>query len=764
MQIRATQLAGNARDFGTSRLYAIAANLTDRVDDASQLAVTATMLFNGMPHDRANIESTLETLLRSAQSKSVFGVGVWYEPYGFSPDLELYGPYANRLVDRPVSITYKWMTPSYDYPAQPWYRLGISAGGETVYIEPYVDTDNVYVTAARAFRDRSQRLAGVVTVDSLLQQYESAIGTDPLPRSLVYVVSRSGRAIMTSEDAEFEAFARVRGVSAKNIGQIPAPLFDEYLTSRIGADTQDFSAVLPTGWIVHLAVDRNVLFSDAHRLRTLGGVIIAIIWIVALGTLALVWSLRHQTDRAMGYEKRQRELTHEVAERKKAEERLRERAFRDELTRLPNRAFVIGELSSILQAIRMDGRASSALLFIDLDRFNVINDSLGHDTGDLLLAEIAHRLRSVVGGDAVTARLGGDEFVLLLPGAGEAEAMAMAERVLDALRSPFSLSGRELFVSASIGIALATAAYALPEEVLRDADSAMYEAKRAGRSTFRVFDRTMHARALEALSMETDLRWGLTRDEIRAVYQPIVAIASGRIVGFEALARWHHPNRGIVPPDRFIPLAEHTGLIVQIDERILSDVCTTTRSWLDEYPDLYFAVNASAAHLARVDDLSGFRRIMEASGFPSSSLRIELTETAVMESRGKAEEVFTRLRELGIGIMVDDFGTGYSSLGYLQRLPIEGLKVDRSFVNGMVRDEKASTIVHAILAIAQALRLRVIAEGVETHEELDRLRAVGVEYAQGFYFSPGVDAAGALEMLRAETIKSEAASKRSLRI
>jgi EAL domain-containing protein (putative c-di-GMP-specific phosphodiesterase class I) len=289
----------------------------------------------------------------------------------------------------------------------------------------------------------------------------------------------------------------------------------------------------------------------------------------------------------------------------------------------------------------------------------------------------------------------------------------------------------------------------------------MYEAKRAGRSTYRIFDQTMHARALEALSMETDLRWALTRNEIYAVYQPIISLSDGRIAGFEALARWKHPTRGIVSPDSFIELAEHTGLIVDIDERILSEVCAQTRDWLEEFPDLYFAVNASAAHLARVDDLAGFRRIIDAAAYPSSSLRIELTETAVMESRGKAEEIFGRLRELGIGIMVDDFGTGYSSLGYLQRLPIEGLKVDRSFVNGMMHDEKACTIVLAIQAIAQALRLRVICEGVERREELDRLRAIGIEYAQGFFFSPGVEAEKALEMLRAEP-RTEL--KRSLRV
>ena len=751
VQIRSQQLADAAQTLALSRLHGVATGLSNHIEDSAQLAVTATMLFDGMPHDDATVETTLVNLLRSAQSKSVFGVGVWYQPYGFAPGQRLYGPYADRTGGGPVAITHQWMSASYDYPSHPWYRQGVAAGGSLVYMEPYFDTDYVYVTAVRAFRDGSGKIAGVVTVDSILQQYEDVIGSDPLSRSMLYVVSRSGHIILTSEDAAWLRFARDRGVSVKNIGLIPRTLFDEFLSSRVGSHTQTFTSDLPmTGWSLRLTIDRASLYGEADRSRKSGLFALGALWVMLIGAMILVWGLRLQSYRAVDLERRQRDLTREVAERKKAEERLRERAYRDELTRLPNRAFVIGELQRSLQAIRLEGHGGFALLFIDLDRFNVINDSLGHDTGDLLLAEIGHRFRAVVGGETLVARLGGDEFVILLAEAGQPDAILAAERILGALRNPFSLSGHELFVSASVGITLAGSQYALPEEVLRDADAAMYEAKRAGRSTYRIFDQTMHTRALEALSMETDLRWGLTRNEIYAVYQPIVSLADGRIVGFEALARWKHPGRGLVPPDSFIPLAEHTGLIVDIDERILADVCATTRSWLEEFPEIYIAVNASAAHLARVDDLAGFRKIIDDVSYPSSSLRIELTETAVMESRGKAEEIFKRLSELGIGIMVDDFGTGYSSLGYLQRLPIEGLKVDRSFVNAMVSDEKASTIVLAIFAIAQALHLRVIAEGVESRDEIDRLRAIGIEYAQGYYFSPGVEAPAALEMLRGE--------------
>ena len=759
VQLHSRLLAADARTLAVSRLHSAAANLTNRTEDASQLLVTATMLLSGMPRQPAVVESTLTDLLRSAQSGSIYDVCAWYEPYRFA-DRQRYGLCASHA-GKSIAITNEKNRTTYDYPAQAWYRTGIAAAGSLAYTEPYFETDYVYVTAIRAFRGTGGEIDGAVTVDSTLEQYERALSADPAPRSLIYVRSAGGRVIMTSEDEAFLAFAKVRGVTARNVGKIPSAVFDEFVDARVGGDAETITAPLSTnGWAVSLAIDRNVLFAGTHRFRALGFAVVAALWVLTALAIVAIWYLRRQAGRSTEAERRQVELTREVAERKKAEERLRERAFRDELTRLPNRAFLVGELGRALQARRLGGESRFALLFIDLDRFNVINDSLGHDTGDLLLAEIAHRLHALAGASGFAARLGGDEFVLFVGDAGQADAVTIAERILETLRNPFSLSGHELFVSASVGIALASPHYAMPEEVLRDADAAMYEAKRGGRSTYRIFDQTMHARALEALSMETDLRWALTRNEIYAVYQPIVALADGRIVGFEALARWKHPTRGTVAPDSFIRLAEHTGLIVDIDERILTEVCQQTRSWVDEFPDLYVAVNASAAHLARVDDLAGFRRILDASGYPSSSLRIELTETAVMESRGKAEEIFTRLRDLGIGIMVDDFGTGYSSLGYLQRLPIEGLKVDRSFVNAMMHDDKASTIVLAIQAIAQALKLRVICEGVETRAELERLRAIGIEYAQGYYFSPGVEAAQALDKLRAE----RDASKRSLRV
>jgi diguanylate cyclase (GGDEF)-like protein len=745
--VRAQQMVAEARSEAESHLQSTASDLKEHLEDSAQLAVTATVLFHGMPHDRKSNETTLVNLLRSAQSTSVWGVGVWYQPYAFSSTQRLYGPYAHREGGH-IVITNEWMRKSYDFPSHDWYKAGIAANGPTVYTLPYFDIDTVYVSAVRAFYGNDGAMEGVITVDSILSQFESQVAHEPYRRSLIYV-SSGKTVLLTSRDAELLRFARDRGVAVKNIVPIPRPVLDEFVDSRVGADPESFESVLPvTGWTVHLVVDRAVLFAEVDRFRRLGIVAIVFVWLLAVGAIVAMFYARRQAERALDLERQHVELTREIAERKKAEERLRERAYRDELTRLPNRAFLIGELQRCLEGVRIEAEGRFAVLFIDLDRFNLINDSLGHDTGDLLLAEIAHRLRSTAGPSNVIARLGGDEFVILLPDADNHAATVLADQVLVALRNSFSLSGHELFISASIGIALADGRYSMPEEILRDADAAMYEAKRGGRSTVRVFDQSMHTRALEALAMETDLRWGLARHEIFPQFQPIVSLVDGHIVGFEALARWNHPVRGRVAPDAFIPLAEQTGLVVEIDERILAISCETVGEWLREFPDIYVSVNASAAHLARVDDLAAVRRALEGTRFPPSALRLELTETAVMQRGAKSVETFTRVRDLGVGIMIDDFGTGYSSLGYLQRLPIEGLKIDRSFVGEMMHDEKANEIVRAILAIAKTLHLNVVAEGAETREEVEMLRSMGVEYAQGFYFSHPLDAPDALSLLR----------------
>jgi diguanylate cyclase (GGDEF)-like protein len=741
-----------ARDGALSDLRSTARAVSDYIDVSSQLAATASDLFSALPHDPNVTEKTLLTLLHSAQSPSIYGIGVWYQPYEFGKDVRLYGPYAKRVQTTRIAITRQWMQPSYNFPEHPWYKLGIAAGGKLAYTEPYFDTDFVYLSAVRAFRDPSGRIEGVVTVDSTMPHLAGIMRT-PYARSLAYVTSATGHVLLTSDDLALLAYASQAGHPVKSVTLIPQDIFTGFLRARTGDDVENVAASLPvTGWQMHLALDRGPLFVASERTRAAGIGIIVLLWLAAGALLAAIRYARRSDQRVHVLEREHVALTREISDRKKAEERLRERAYRDELTHLPNRAFLLGELQRSLDELRLDGGRRFAVIFIDLDRFNLINDSLGHDTGDLLLAEIGSRLHDVSGHDCVVARLGGDEFVVLLPGAGESEAIQVAERVLSAVRKPFSVTGHELFVSASAGVALADGHYAMPEEILRDADAAMYEAKRAGRATIRVFDRSMHTRAMEALALETDLRQGLSRNEIYPVYQPIVSLVDRRVVGFEALARWNHPTRGLVPTEDFIRVAEQTGLIADVDETVISQACTTARDWLAEFPGLYLSVNVSPAHLMRVDDLAVVLRALERSRFPATSLRAELTETAIMERGPKAAGIFRHLRELGIGIMVDDFGTGYSSLGYLQRLPIEGLKIDRSFVSEMMHDEKAAAIVRAILAIAKALDLHVVAEGTEKREEVEALRTMGVEYAQGYFFSRPLEADAALQFARAGVV------------
>jgi diguanylate cyclase (GGDEF)-like protein len=667
----------------------------------------------------------------------------------------LYGPYAHRTGGGAIQVTLQWMRPGYDFPRHPWYREGIEANGKLVFTDPYFDLDHVYISAVRAFRRSDGQIAGVVTVDTLLTNLETVMRGTASDGSFSYVTAPDGRVVATSDDTGLVSFARARQPNVHDASNLPRSTLLAFAGKIAGDNAERLSTIVPTTrWRVGVAVARHTIEPDGRHLLDITLIAIGGIWLAAIvAVLALLRSGKYAR-RTRALEAQRRTLELEIAERVRAEERLREYAYRDELTQLANRASVIAQLTSHMEQLRLDADDNFAVLFIDLDRFNIINDSLGHATGDALLAEIAHRLRDLTKAGDLLARLGGDEFVLVMSHATEEKARSRAAEIIRALRHPLWLSGHEFFISASIGIALGDPRYEAPEELLRDADAAMYEAKRSGRSTFRLFDRSMHARAMEQLALETDLRRGISRGEIFVEYQPIFSLSQGRLAGFEALARWRHPTRGRINAETFVPLAEQTGLIVDIDERVMAEACATARSWVDSSPDIFVAVNASAAHLTRIDDLSLVRRALEASGLPPSSLKLEITETAIMEGGEKALGVLARLRDLGVGIVIDDFGTGYSSLSYLQRLPIEELKIDRTFIGAMVHNEKAAEIVRAILAISKALHLRVTAEGVETNEQANRLAVFGVGLAQGYYYGKAMDAAAASELLRANSERS----------
>jgi diguanylate cyclase (GGDEF)-like protein/PAS domain S-box-containing protein len=444
-------------------------------------------------------------------------------------------------------------------------------------------------------------------------------------------------------------------------------------------------------------------------------------------------------------------LGSDITERRRVESQLLHDAFHDALTGLPNRALVLDRLGNAL-ARAQRGRHHFAVLFLDLDRFKLVNDSLGHLVGDRLLVEISRVLDGAVRPGDTVARLGGDEFTILLDDVVDPdEAIRVAQRIHEALAAPFDLEGKEVFVTASIGIAFSQAGYARPEDVLRDADTAMYQAKASGKARHQLFDASMHSRALRLLELENDLRRAVERSDFLLHFQPVVHIGSGHIVAFEALVRWDHPQRGLVAPAEFIALAEETGLIDAIGRWALREACATRRSWEHADP-LSVNVNLSSRQLSQPDLVESVAEVLRATGLSPGLLTLEITETAVMQNPESAVGLLRGLKELGARVCIDDFGTGYSSLNYLLRLPADVLKIDRAFVTALGRDERNDKILAAIISLAGSLGLEVVAEGVETEEQRARLQALGCPYAQGYLFSRPVDAVRALALLQAGAV------------
>ncbi|MFL5427530.1 MAG: EAL domain-containing protein [Myxococcales bacterium] len=445
----------------------------------------------------------------------------------------------------------------------------------------------------------------------------------------------------------------------------------------------------------------------------------------------------------------------DVTERLRAEEKLWHAAFYDSLTGLPNRALFMERLGMALDRSQRRGRTGFAVLFLDLDRFKVVNDSLGHRAGDTLLVQICRRLeRTRRAGDTV-ARLGGDEFAILAEGVDDAkDAAHVAERIQRELAAPFQIEGQEVFTSASIGIALACGQLPMrPEELLRDADTAMYRAKGAGRAKHAVFDATMHDHAVAVLQLENDLRRAIERGELRVQYQPIVALQSGKIVGFEALARWHHQKRGNVSPAEFIPLAEETGVIGPLGRWVLHEACTQIRKLQAAHPQLpplSISVNLSGQQVLQPDLVEQIEETLHLTGLDPRTLRLEITESVLVENAATAMKCLTRLRQRGVSLCIDDFGTGYSSLSYLHRLPIDLLKIDGSFVHTMGSDDKNRRIVETILLLGRNLGVEVVAEGVETEAQAGALHRMGCNFGQGFLFARPVDIEAATELVKGD--------------
>ncbi|OAB55371.1 diguanylate phosphodiesterase [Phormidium willei BDU 130791] len=438
-------------------------------------------------------------------------------------------------------------------------------------------------------------------------------------------------------------------------------------------------------------------------------------------------------ERTRQLESANRQLLEEISQRERIQKRLKYLAFHDRLTNLPNRAQFEIKLTESLEEHKLG--SDLAVLFIDCDRFKVVNDSLGHAIGDELIKSLAHRLRNSLEDEVIVARWGGDEFVALVYQDNHSDVIDIAQDLLNVLSEPHQLSRHEVFVNTSIGVAFALSDIS-PEELLRNADAAMYRAKALGGNRYHLFDPVLHEEALERLALENDLRHACDRKEFQVYYQPIFNLQSGDIFGFEALLRWHHPQRGWVSPSDFIPSIEETGLIDQIGEWVLEEACQQLKRWHQDWNlPLVMSVNLSVRQFAQPDFLDQVDRVLEMTGIEPKFLKLEITETALMENSKSTLSILKQLKSREIQISIDDFGTGYSSLSYLQTFPVDTLKIDRAFIQGMSESSDGKGLIPAILNLARATDIETIAEGIETIEQQNMLRSLGCNFAQGYLFS-----------------------------
>lgn len=475
--------------------------------------------------------------------------------------------------------------------------------------------------------------------------------------------------------------------------------------------------------------------------------------------LSLVKAIADQCAIAIHQSELYQNAQSELLERKRMEAQLRHDALHDSLTGLPNRTLLLDRLNHALRLSNRRIHPNSAdlpelfaVLFLDLDRFKIINDSLGHLAGDQLLKIVAKRLIGCLREGDTVARLGGDEFVMLLEEIADLnDVIEVVQRIKDALQVPVILDGNEIFISTSIGIALNSADYTQPDQLLRDADTAMYRAKEQGRDRYEIFNFAMHTAALKKLRIENELRRAIERQELRVHYQPIVCLQSRQILGFEALVRWQHPEQGLIYPSEFIAIAEEAGLIVAIDFWVLQEACTQLRAWQEQFAiamNLTMNVNLSAKQFTKPNLTSQIENILKETNLNNHNLKIEVTESILIETTSLAAQILGELSERNIQTCIDDFGTGYSSLSYLHRFPIHTLKIDRSFINQLDHNPEDGEIVKAIIVLGINLGLNVVAEGVETAEQLDRLKNYNCHAGQGYYLFKPLEASAIAILLK----------------
>ncbi len=637
------------------------------------------------------------------------------------------------------------------------YHLGDSTGVEILGLDPGIPVivitgagnEQIAVQALRAgaydylVKDADRQYLEImpVTIDNAWRRHASEVEARQLERALEVSEERYALAAAGSNDGLWDwdlksgqiylsaRWKSILGYADDELGSSPESWFELVHPEDLDLLRAQIKAHLE-GLTPH--------FENEHRIRQPAG---EYRWVLTRGL-----AVRDDGGEPYRFAGSQRDITH----RKQAEERLTYAALHDELTGLPNRALFMDRLDNAVNRFRRRSDQQFGVLFLDLDRFKVINDSLGHLAGDKVLRSIARRLESCLRIGDTVARLGGDEFAILLEDVADfAEVDKVAERIDQELEKPFHIHGHEFYTDASLGIALSSTGYDRAEDLLRDADTAMYRAKSEGRGRRVFFDPAMHERAMARLHLENDLRRAVDRQEFEVYFQPLVELAGGRLRGFEALVRWRHPERGMMAPVDFLPVAQETGLSQRIGWWVLGEACRRMKAWQQRFAwagELAVSVNLDARQLSSAELLERVESELAGSGLAPRCLQLEITESMIIANPELTGKVLSSLRALGIRLYVDDFGTGYSSLSQLHRFPVDTLKIDRSFVSRMSAGGEELEIVRTIVALAGNLKLTVLAEGVETAEQLALLRDLGCEYAQGFLFARPL-APGAVEDL-----------------
>jgi len=739
----------------TDRARAVVRQLESTLLVAEQVTRSTTAVVDSMRRDRPRIETTLSHLLVATRADTIYGIGAWFEPGFFDPKIHRFAPYVHRNAERsgPNTLTYRWSTRRYDYLQRDWYREGERALGRPIFAPPNVDTDVAVISVVQGFYDRHDgKFGGDVTVNlgvpflrSTIRHYNDA------PGRMVYVTTAEGAPFLFPEEPALLSYARAHGSRAAVGYNVSPELLHDYIS--VTHPGRRFDVQVPVrnaNWVVHVSALNARLYFELVALRYELGRTLFSVWLAAgLG----LWLLRvHylQTRRTFVAEIEKTHLVNEKVRREHISRRLERVAYFDRLTGLPNRNQLLDRVGTLL---KRKERTPFAVLYLDIDRLNSVNDRYGRATGDGLLKAVATRLERLLQGHAheFAARISGDEFVVVLETmADRDEAIALAREIASRMLEPFELGEFEISSSARVGIALGPDDYRDAAEMLRDADLAMSNAHASEGDRYRIFDRSMNERVLAQLALERELRRAIDRNELRLLYQPIVALETGALEGFEALLRWQHPSRGLLAPGDFLAVAERFGIVIDIGRWALPVACRARAAFAATLPDacdFYVSVNLAATHFSDSRLVGDIRAAVAAAGITYDSLKLEVTESALLEDSGPAGKVLEALRDLGVCTHLDDFGTGYSSLSYLHRLPLEILKIDRSFVIDVANSDDSREIVRTIVALAATLRLDVIAEGIEETTQLDELAKLGVQYGQGYLFSRPLDEKRAVAFL-----------------